>query len=383
MISKNIPLLYFIKFCKWYMLYVPVYKLFIEESGFNDEQLFWLRGIYSLVIALAEIPSGYMADKWGRKHTLQLGTLLGVAGFAVYYYTHSFWLFMIAEIALGLGQSFISGSDSALLYETLKQRNKESKYTKVEGGVTATGNIAEALAGVSVSILAFGAFRQYYFLQIIIALLAFIFSIFLKEPSHLRNLSHNQLLKTIKNSLIENAVLRRIIILSALFGIASLSCAWFIQIVLFELQFPEEYYGYVSAVNNVVVAVGSFISGYVAVKIHRNKLTLLLLLVLGGCLLAPGIWLSYYSFIFITVFLIFRGVVHPVMKQYMNDECSSDIRATILSIRSLIIRLLFFLSAPLIGFLSSEYSIQYAFLYIGILLLVPGLIIYRMMIKNK
>lgn len=85
------------------MLYMPIVKLFYEENGLDNFQLFLLHGVYSLVIALLEIPSGYAADIWGRKNALIMGTTFGSIGFAIYSFTYGFWGFLLAELALGVG----------------------------------------------------------------------------------------------------------------------------------------------------------------------------------------------------------------------------------------------------------------------------------------
>ena len=101
------------------MLIMPIITLFYQENGLGMKDVLLLQGIYSVAIVVLEIPSGYFADVWGRKSTLIIGSFLGVLGFAIYSFTSGFWSFLVAELVLGIGQSFISGSDSALLYDTL------------------------------------------------------------------------------------------------------------------------------------------------------------------------------------------------------------------------------------------------------------------------
>jgi MFS family permease len=60
--------------------------------------------IFAGIVAL-EIPSGWMADVWGRRKTLILGTILGSAGFMMYSFSYGFWAFILAEIILGAGHS--------------------------------------------------------------------------------------------------------------------------------------------------------------------------------------------------------------------------------------------------------------------------------------
>jgi len=111
--SKNIARLYGIKISKWFNLVMPVVVLFYQDNGMGMHEIFILKSIYSLAIVALELPSGWMADVWGRKKTLLLGAVLGSAGFLMYSFSYGFCAFVAAEIVLGAGHSFVSGADSA------------------------------------------------------------------------------------------------------------------------------------------------------------------------------------------------------------------------------------------------------------------------------
>ncbi|MBN1985009.1 MAG: MFS transporter, partial [Prolixibacteraceae bacterium] len=68
--SKNIPRLYLIKISKWFNMVMPVVVLFYQNNGMGMQEIFILKSIYSVAIVTMEIPSGWMADVWGRKRTL-------------------------------------------------------------------------------------------------------------------------------------------------------------------------------------------------------------------------------------------------------------------------------------------------------------------------
>src|SRR6056297_1328434 len=102
-IHPNIPRLYLIKISKWFMLYMPVVVLFYESNGLKMKDIMVLQAIYSVMIVLLEIPSGYMADVWGRKRTILTGAVLGMAGFMVYGVSYGFYGFLIAQVILGIG----------------------------------------------------------------------------------------------------------------------------------------------------------------------------------------------------------------------------------------------------------------------------------------
>ena len=66
-VKDNIWKLYIIKGIMWFMVAMPIIVLFFQENGLNLQEVMILQGSYSLMVALMEIPSGYIADLFGRK----------------------------------------------------------------------------------------------------------------------------------------------------------------------------------------------------------------------------------------------------------------------------------------------------------------------------
>ena len=127
---SNIWKLYLIKIAKWFMLYMPYIVPFYTNNNLDMHQIMVLQAVYSVSIVVLEIPSGYFADVIGRRRTLILGTLLGAIGFAIYSFSYAFLGFLLAELVLGFGTSFVSGADSALLYDSLLDNRKEKEYIR-------------------------------------------------------------------------------------------------------------------------------------------------------------------------------------------------------------------------------------------------------------
>ncbi len=384
-ISRNIPLLYLIKVSKWFMLYIPAVKLFYVENGLDDNDLFVLHAFYSFIIFLAEIPSGYFADVLGRKVTILTGLLLGAAGFATYSYSGGFTGFLIAEIALGLGQSLISGADSALLYDSLLQNNRVDKYMKEEGRITAAGNASEALAGILFTILAFQSMRHYYSIQTLISLAGLGAAVFLIEPSihgKKQEPGFRDIWLTVKNSLLHAKQLSRYLLFSSLIGFASLSMAWFSQIFLYEAGVKQANFGVYWTVLNAAVFLGSLsayrISRWLTIK--GSLIYILLFLSLG--FMVASRFVTIYGIGILLIFKFVRGSAHPILKDRINALTTSNVRATVLSVRSLLIRILFAALAPLLGWYTESVSLGAALMLSGFIILIPGSIVVGLIIRS-
>ena len=75
---------------------------------------------------------------------------------------------------------------------------------------------------------------------------------------------------------------------------------------------------------------------------------------------------SVFGLIFILLIYLLRGIVTPILRNAINENTTSNKRATILSIRSLIIRISFATSAPILGYIADDYSLAISFYVLAI-----------------
>ena len=366
-LPQNIPNLYLIKIAKWFNLVMPVVVLFYQDNGMNMQQIFMLKSVYSIGIVVMEIPSGYMADVWGRRKTLFMGALLGALGFAMYSFSYGFWAFAAAELVLGVGHSFVSGADSAMLYDTLKVSRKENEYIKQEGWITSVGNFSEAFAGVCGGLLATISFRLPFYFQFAVASMAVPAAFLLKEPQlHAKELAINfrSILQTVRRTFTHNE-LRSALLVSSFTGTASLTFAWFVQPYFQKAGLPVSLFGVMWTLLNLSVGFSSFWSYKVESKLGQQKSVLLIIfgLSIGYFLSSWQISLAGISILFL--FYILRGIAHPILKDYINRYTESEVRATILSLRDFVIRINFAVIGPVLGYLTDHFSLGIAMFTAG------------------
>jgi len=366
--KHNINRLYLIKISKWLMILMPVIVVFFMENGLSLQQIFVLKAINSVSIILLEIPTGYFADVWGRKNTLIFGGILGFLGFLAYALAFNFLGFIIAEICLGIGVSFISGSDSALLYDTLKDHNKENEFVKYDGRMVSAGNFAEAIGGILGGFLASISIKLPVIIQVVVAFIAIPAAITLKETENrknLKNIGFQQIWQIVKASLFQNKILRNYILLSSVLGCSTLAMAWFVQPFFDAINVPLQAYGILWTILNLSVGIVSFYAYKIEKKIGFITTIFLISTGLNVMYILTGLTAGYLGIFFILIFYIFRGVATPVLRDYINRYSDSDSRATILSLRSFLIRGFFAILAPLFGWFSDKYSIQQALMLAG------------------
>lgn len=368
------------------MLIMPIIVLFYNENGMSMKDILLLQSIYSISIVAFEIPSGYLADIWGRRNTIILGSILGFLGYLIYCFTHGMWGFLFAEIILGIGQSFISGADSALLYDTLLAKSKEKEYIKYEGKLTAFGNFAESIGAIIGGFLAIYSLRMPFYYQTGLYFIAIPFSFMLIEPIKMKTVTekYRYIVDIIQFSLIKNRLLKWNIIYSSIIGCSTLTMAWFVQPYFKEVEVDISLYGILWTVLNISVAITSFYIFSIKKLIGEKKLLISISIILSLCYIISGITISYFGIFVIWIFYIFRGIATPLLKDSINVISPSEMRATILSIRNFIIRILFAILGPMLGYLNDITSLSITLIISGILfILISGFSVFKVLKYRK
>ena len=366
--KHNIIKLHILKGISWFMLSMPIIVIFFQDHGLSLAQIMQLQAAYSLSVAIFEIPSGYIADLFGRKKTIVLSTLFSFFGFLIFSFFSGFNEFIIAEICVGIGGSLMSGSDTALMYDTLIEENEQKTYTKVEGKNYAIGNFSESIAGVVGGLLAVNHLYLPVYLQTIILFFSIPISLSLIEPKVNKKLALS--FQSIKNvlyfSLIKNLKLKWLIIFSSFMGVATLSIAWLAQPFFQEINIPILYFGLLWALLNLTAGLSSFNSHKFNSKNNIFKYSIIMIV----SFILLSIYQSLAGLIFIFIIYAVRGLVTPLLKNLININISSEKRATILSIRSFIIRISFASIAPFLGFIADKISLQYSFFILTIIIII-------------
>ena len=358
-LKHNIIKLYLLKALKWFMIVMPIIVLFFESKGLSLTQIMILQGTYSLFVALFEIPSGFFADIYGRKNSILIGSIFLFLGYVIFSFFSGFNEFLFAEILLGIGGSLISGADSAILYDTLLEIKEDNEYTKIEGKTYAIGNFSEGIAGILGGFLAMTSINLPVYIQTIVMFLSIPVAMTLVEPKSSYKLakSFNSVITVVKDTFIHNRKLRWYIIYSSSMGIATLSIAWFVQPFLMEIETPILYYGIIWAFLNFTAGITSYYSHL----FNNDNLLIYISLTMIISLILLGLYVSYFGLIFIIIIYLLREVITPNLRNLININSTSERRATVLSLRSFVIRLSFSIIAPVLVYITDSCDISVVF----------------------
>lgn len=354
---------------------MPVIVPFYRANGMDIQDIMVLQSLFSLAVLLQEMPAGYIGDTVGRRKSILIGCVFVFLGFLTYCFAYGFWEFLAGSLLLSVGASFLSGSDAAMLYDTLAELGRTEEYVEKEGRVSAIGNFSEAAAGILGGLIAIYSLRATYYVQTMVALIGIFAAYGLVEPTRSLSFKNNKIWANITGTLrwvmVENVALRWFLLFAGILGGTTLTMAWMAQPYFEFAEIPLLYYGILWTALNLTVGVASWFAHRLQSRFRYSQLLVVITCaILGGYLGVGLIGFSHLPAVlgigFIFLLYIGRGLASPIIRQFINAETTSDRRATVLSLYSFLFRLSFVVLGPIIGWLTDVYSIYQAFLLSGI-----------------
>jgi len=323
-----------------------------------------------------EIPTGVIADKFGRKYSVALGCLITFLSFVVYGTFPHFTAFLVAEFLAALGMALMSGASEALLYDSLKEEKNEGEFKKVFGRSFSIGQVAAIISAPLGGIIAskFGL-NIPMIVTAIPALIAVFIILTAKEPSiAMTGSEEKKYLNIAKNgisSFIHNKNLRKLALNGILVYTGAYFLIWLYQPQLQNLGVAIIYFGFIRA---LFALSGMVFSGnlpgtekffgssnkFFNITTFATIFSLLLIVILPSVVTV------------VLAIIIIGGLGQArfaALNSYMNDEIPSEQRATTLSTVSMLNRFVLIVLNPAVGFIADR-SLSGAFLFVSALSLI-------------
>lgn len=378
----------FLKNLKFFEPYLVVYLL-----GFNLN-LFEIGLLYSLreaIMYLFEIPSGIIADNFGKKKELMMCFLFYMASFVFFFIGGNFGIFAIAMFFFGLGEAFRSGTHKAMIYGYLEKRDWFDYKTFVYGrtrSFSLVGSSISALLSI-IFVLNLPSLKGLFLIGVIPYLLDFL--LIASYPSYLderreTTISFGFVFKEGFRSLSvlkQNHQLRSLLLSSSSFDAFFRTIKDYVQpllLLLFVGSIQDEATMQVKVTLGVLYGVMNLASAFASRNVYRltekssplawmNRLFDGFGLMAG--LIALGVLINQPILIMLAFFLLFimKDMRRPLFVSAAGDLIPKKQRATILSVESQLRALMLIVLAPVFGFFAEQFNLSLLFLGLGLFVL--------------
>lgn len=386
-LQKNIFKIYMFDFFCMFLVIMPVIVPIFSNLGLNMEKIFLLQGIFGGTVALFEVPSGYMSDMWGRKKTLIVGAFLFGLGFTIMIFARGFWSLLLYEVVVGIGISLMSGTDLALLWDTIDSLKGEFSvaHDRAVANLHFIRLLAEAIAAILGGILVTYSFHHVVVGNAIVMWIPFFVACTLVEPPKhvVLGANHRDNFKTIYNQIVKkNPFVRLLFLNTVTWGLGTFFAVWCLHRHWQMSNIKLENFGYLWALFNLVGGIsGQLVSRMKPTSKSMWLIFAALLIVLSYFMM--GAYLSLIGVFFGMGFYVARGINFVIFREWINKQFDSQFRATVNSVVSLGVRGVFFFAGPLIGFIIDRYSLQIALYGLSVFYLASFFIILRPLLVNK
>lgn len=368
---NNITLMYVYKICITLFFHVPILTLFWQENGLSLTEVMILQSIFAISTVALEVPSGIFADLYGRRISLILAAAWCSLGLLLYCFADDFVSFLLAELAFAVWIALMSGADTAMIYDSLKQQHREYDFSKVWGSIFFYCTLALGMANAAAGFIGQYDLRWTFYFSLPFPMISLVAAYYLVEPDSKQNQQTlKQHINTIKQAFNHDRVLIPLMLYAALVFAFNQSGLWIYQPYFKIAGIELIYFGFIFGSFQFVAALAGKWAWRLENLIGYKTLLVSLIFMTALATLGLGLFLSLFSFVLVYLHQIVRGLHKVVIANQVNLRVESHYRASTHSVFALSTRLLYALIAPFIGWLADVYSIQQAFTVSGITALV-------------
>lgn len=376
--ERNIAKSFVFSFLMGFPLWLPIWVLYLhQELGFSLTQITLLDVPFFLFVVFSEVPTGAVADRFGRRVSLMLSAAMFAVAVSIFGLATNYIVILISNIAFGLAVTFRSGADTAILYDSMKQIGRTEDFQRVNSRLFAL-NSAALVGGLALGAptAAATSFRLTFMLGAITNTLAFLVAFTMHEPKHAREHTHETYLRTLASGLRDawrKPTLRYIIAYSGI-----ISAGAFGPIIIFQQPWLVDHgislanVGWWQAPARGAGVLSALATGWLLSRMGERGAFAALPVVLIVCNLAlAGIDHAWIAVAFLGMGFV-NGLQDPILASYINHRIDSAHRATVLSVQSVISSIILAVIEPIAGVIADAYGLRAVFLMFAAVTLVLG-----------
>jgi MFS family permease len=348
-----------------------------EEHGLTVGQVLLFEAAYAGTVLLSEVPTGIIADRYGRRRALLIGGVGFMAGLVAFGLGTGVVMLIVAYATMGFSDATISGADSAILYDSLEPLERTEEFEPRLGRLNASlmiGFGAMTIAGALM--VRWTPLSAPILLSSLLTLPSIFIVVRMHEPprsgvrSSVRAIGSGALKRIVTTRSMWSVVLLNTVTTLSIVLVAIIQ-----QPVLLEFGFPIWSLGLFVAAQNLVGAGGSWISGAAGRRLGLPVLFLVVPLVSAGCLLA-GTSEQPWMYAFFVLPAAGFHLVFPHASGFLARRVGDGERATVISMASMVSSSATVAVTPLVGLLVDSSGLDTALVVASLGLATVALLAY-------
>lgn len=327
----------------------------LAARGFSLVEIGIAETVFHITSLVFEIPSGVLADVFGRKKMLVVSAVMRMVGNIIMIFSNNLFTVCLSIIFWALSYNFTSGSGDALAYDSLKLSKQESKFEKFESNqliiLSLCGGVSTLCVGIALAVghkIAYGVDIVIGVIQIFV--LASLEEVSFKIPQ--KNTIIGKLTDCFKESFAFIKEVRKVIglmLCNSFVGAVATLLLFFLQAKLPERGAPEKYLGLLLMFTELGGVVGSRLIIKFPKLSYKRVLFVTVSLVIAGFIAEHS---PLYLIMALGGFIAAAGddALQVRTNAVLQNMFPSEQRATLTSVESFSFSVIMMVMSPLAGF---------------------------------
>ena len=370
--KRNISLLAGLEFTSYFGI-TSFWILFFIQNGLSLLQIGLLESIFHGTSLLCEIPSGMLADRFSYKTNLYLARLSSIgSSILILFGQGNFWIYALAMMVNAWSYNFDSGTSTAFLFDSAVEAGQKDRYLQISSFLSGVAEVTRTLGTVVAGFFIHGALAWTYYIAIGLSLLSILLIFLMKEPEsksdERSHLTLKRILEVVKQEWQDKPVLFYWMLTYQLVG--TIMC-------MFYFYYQQKISDLTSWQVSLIMLIGSgfnllavYLASQIGKKWNSNQVFPILVALTGLALFLVGL---KTPFAYLSVYLLTNALYAVYQPIYYNDlqaYLPSSVRATMLSINSMMFSLSMIVIFPLTGWLIDTCGFIAVFLMLGLITLI-------------
>lgn len=368
-LSVNIKNDYIYKFFSAFDITSAIWVLYLGFKGMTLAQIGLLEGIFHITGFISEIPTGALADLFGRKKIIIIGRITSLISAIIMLFSNSFMGFAIGFILSAWGYNLNSGSEEALIYDTLKKLDREEEFLKVNGKINLIIEVSQGLAVFIGGILSQIDFSISYITAVVIGSISLVLStrfievdVISKENQSINIINHlKQSIDIVKN----NKRLLNILIFFPLIYTFSAIVYFYGQQLFNDMEYSRISISIIFLFNGIFSSLGAILSSKIYKK-YKSLGWIMISISISVFTIFMGIGKGNLSIVFFLGIGFLTSILQPISSNLINSMVESNQRATIISVESMFYSIMMIILFPICGFIGDRVYLELSFIMVGI-----------------